>query len=368
MKSKNPERTSFPFVYYLFIGSLPEIQRLMFKSGSVYVGATNTILQLRPDLSLQHQFNSGPGNDSNTCFASLVCGPSSQLCNGPVTCNDNFNTFLLTYRDRLLVCGTLYAACDLLNLNDVSVRFGEEKDLKRLDNIGTTSEKELLVSTRNSNTTLVGSIYVNNTNIDSDIFYWGRFHEDIKVVLAPSAAHTYFTVIENSGLYVPNDRRPVYHFSWTNSDYGYILWSTSSATPQLKLSRYCNRIVSELNRADITTDTGLDRGSRSYTEITLQCNFRGTVLTDLISAAVYFNKLFVFYQSNNQVVICSSNVFDLNQQFNFIREQCWNSIGSPFVRPISLLTGLQNCTKQAEFSEKWVIVIIYFDSYLLYIY
>ena len=329
----------------------------MFKSGSVYVGATNKILQLRPDLSVLHQFNSGPGNDSNTCVASLVCGLSSQLCNGPVTCNDNFNTLLLPYRDRLLACGTLHGACDLLNLNDVSIRFGEEKDLKCLDNVGTTSQKELLVSTRNSNTTLVGSIYVNNINTGSDIFYWGRFHEDIKVALAPSAAKTYFTVIENSELYVPNDRRPVYYFSWTNSDYGYILWSTSSATPQLKLSRYCNRIISELNRADITTDTGLDRGSRSYTEITLQCNFRGTVLIDLISAAVYFNKLFLFYQSNNQVLICSSNVLDLNRQFNFIREQCWNSTESPFVRPIIPSFSGGNYRTQPDFEEEWVFVI-----------
>ena len=339
----------------------------MFKSESVYVAATNTILQLRPDLSLQHQFNSGPGNDSNTCRASLVCGRLSQLCNGHVTCNNNFNTLLLTYRDRLLACGTLYAACDLLNLNDVSIRFGEEKDLKCLDNVGTTSQKELLVSTRNSNTTLVGSIYVNNINTDSDIFYWGRFHEDIKVALAPSAAHTYFTVIGNSEFYVSKGRRPIYHFSWTNSDYGYILWSTISATPQLKLSRYCNRIVSEYTRADIGRYTDLGRGSRSYTEITLQCNLRGTVLTNLISAAVYFNRLFLFYQSNKQVVICSSKVSHLNQQFNFIREQCWNSTDSPFVRPIIPSAQRRNCIKQSNFAEEWVIVIIYFKSHLLYI-
>ena len=341
----------------LFVGSFLEIQRLLFKNGSVYVGATNTVLKLRPNLTVQHQFNSGPGNDSNFCVASLVCGPSSQLCNGPVTCNDNFNTLLLPYRDRLLACGTLYGTCDLLNLNDVSIRFGEEKDLKCLDNVGTTSQKELLVSTRNSNTALVGSIYVNNTNTDSDIFYWGKFHKDIKVALAPSAVHTYFTVIENSELYVPNDRKPVYHFSWTNSDYGYILWSTSSATPQLKLSRYCNRIVSKLDRVDITTDTDLDRGSRFYTEITLQCNLRGTVLTDLVSAAVYFDKLFLFYQSNNQVVICSSNVFDLNRQFNFIREQCWNSTDSLFVRPIVPRASGKNCGTQPDFKEEWVFVI-----------
>ena len=342
---------------HLFLGSLPDIHRLLFKNGSVYVGATNTILQLRPDLRVLHQFNTGPANDSNFCVASLVCAPSSQLCNGPVTCNNNFNTLLLSYRDRLLSCGTLYAACDLLNLNDVSIRFGEETDLKCLDNVGSSSQKELLVSTRNSNTTLVGSIYVNNINTDSDIFYWGRFHEDIKVALAPSAANTYFTVIENSELYVPNDRRPVYHFSWTNSDYGYILWSTSSATPQLKLSRYCNRIVSEYARADIGTDTDLNRGSRFYTEITLQCNLRGTVLTDLVSAAVYFNKLFVFYQNNNQVVICSSNVFDVNRQFNFIREQCWNSTDSSFARPIIPPASGINCETQLAFEEEWVFVV-----------
>ena len=346
--------------FQLFVGSLLNIQRLLFKKGSVYVGATNTILQLRPDLSVLHQFNTGPGNDSNTCSASLVCGPSFQLCNGPVTCNNNFNTLLLPYRDRLLACGTLYGACDLLNLSDVSVRFGKEKDLKCLNNVETTSQKEQFVSTRNSNTTLVGSIYVNETDTNftaSDIFYWGKFHEDIKVALAPSAANTYFTVIENSELYVPKDRRPIYHFSWTNSDYGYILWSTSSATPQLKLSRYCNRIASELNRGDIGTDTDLDRGSRFYTEITLQCNLRGTVLTDLVSAAVYFNKLFLFYQSNNQVVICSSNVFDLNRQFNFIREQCWNSTDSPFVQPIIPPPSGRNCGTQSAFEEEWVFVI-----------
>ena len=338
----------------------PDIQQLLFKNGSVYVGATNTILQLRRNLSVLHQFNTGPGNDSSTCTGSLVCDTLSQVCNGPVTCNDNFNTLLLPYRDRLLACGTLYGACDLLNLSDVSVRFGEETDLKCLDNVESTSQKELKVSTRNYNTTLVGSIYVNNTNTDSDIFYWGKFHEDIKVLLAPSAVHSYFTVIENSESYVPKDRRPVYHFSWTNSDYGYVLWSTSSATPQLKLSRYCNRIVSELARAEVGPDTDLNRGSRSYTEITLQCNLHGTVLTDLISAAVYFNKLFLFYQNNNQVVICSSNVSNLNEQFNFVREQCWNSTDSRFVRPIIPSTRLQDCKKQDAFAKEWVWVYFIF--------
>ena len=329
------------------------------------MGATNTILQFRPDLNLQNQFNTGPGNDSNFCLASLVCGPSSQLCNGPLTCNDNFNTLLLPFRDRLLACGTLYAACDLLNLSNISVRFGEETDLKCLHELWDASQKQLLVSTRNSNTTLVGSIYVNNTNIDSDILYWGRSNEDIKVALAPSSAHTYFTVIESSGSYVPKDRRPVYHFSWTNSDYGYVLWSTSSAKLQLKLSRYCNRIVSELARVDIRKDIVLDRGSRSYTEITLQCNLRGTVLTYLISAAIYFNKLFLFYQSNNQVIICSSNVSNLNEQFNFIREQCWNSTDSQFVRPIISSAQRRNCAKQIDYAEEWVFVFFYRNCYSL---
>ena len=352
----------------LFVGSLPEIQRLIYNHRSLYVGATNTIVQLRHDLSRQSQFNTGPGNDSSTCAAPLVCGTSSQLCSGPVPCKDNFNTLLLPYRDRLLACGTLYAACDLLNLRRVWRRFGKETDFKCLNNVLEPSRKRLSFSTRNSNTTLVGSVYVNNTkltNTDSDIFYWGKFHEDIKVLLGPSAANTFFTVIENSELYVPKDRRPVYHFSWTNSDYGYILWSNSSVTPQLKLSRYCNRIVSELNRGDIGADTDLNRGSRSYTEITLQCNLRGTVLTDLISAAVYFNKLFLFYQSNNQVVICSSNVSNLNKQFNFIREQCWNSTDSQFVRPIISSAQRRNCIKQIEYSEEWVFVFFYLNCYSL---
>ena len=332
------------------------------------MGATNIIFQLTLFLTYRSELNTGPGNDSNTCAAPLVCGSSTQLCSGPVTCKDNFNTLLLPYRDRLLACGTLYAACDMMNLRSLWDRFGKETDLKCLDNVLEPSQNRLSFSTRNYNTTLVGSIYVNNTNLtntDSDIFYWGKFHEDIKVLLAPSAVHTYFTVIENSELYVPNDRRPVYHFSWTNSDYGYILWSNSSVTPQLKLSRYCNRIVSEYARADIGADTHLNRGSRSYTEITLQCNLRGRVLIELISAAVYFNKLFLFYQSNNQVVICSSNVSNLNEKFNFIREQCWNSTDSQFVRPITSSAQRRNCTKQIDYAEEWVFVFFYLNCYLL---
>lgn len=341
---------------YCFTGSMPEIQRFIIHNENFYVGATNLVLRLNPTLTVLQQFVSGPGNDSQSCSAPFFCATTiSDVCPNNVTCHDNRNTLLLTYRNRLLACGTLYQTCDILNLDDISTRFGNLTDLKCLGSYLSDNEKLVLVSSRDPSSMLVGAIYENNTSPDSDIFYLGKNHENTNVVLLPSREFSYFTVIDKTSDYLFTNISPEYYYAWANSNYGFMLWTPESSS-QIKLSRYCNRIVSELSRSDIGTDTQRNHGLRSYTEITLQCHLSGTLLSKVIDAKVELDKLYLLFQSNqNQIVLCSANLTSINQEIDFVRQQCWTNKNQTSARSILKDPSTsQRCSPFSDYKKDWV--------------
>ena len=333
-----------------------ELQRLVEANGSLYVGATNAILQLTLDLSLNSHFCNGPGNDGKLCLGPAFCSDNAATCGG--TCENNYNTLLLPYRDRLLTCGTLYESCDLLMLSDVASIYGSARDLKCREN---DIQQYISLSLRNRSRPVVAAIYVNQTHIDRDIFFLARSFMPFVTLLAPSSINSYFSVIDESMFYLNvetvMDRKPIAHLAWTTDEYGYILWSSAS-NPVITLSRYCVEVFSGLARStEISADR--EQGARSYTEIPLRCNINGISATNVISAKIVLNKLYVMAQSNNTVAICTLSVSSLNEEFNFIREVCWNSTEGPSYARLLRQRNPPHCSRFNTYTKDYVSFFCY---------
>ena len=353
-----------------------EFHTILASNGFVFIGATNSIIQLNKNLSLLRQFNVGPANDDVSCLSPLLCNNNShyEVCSGEVRCTNNYNTLLLTYRDRLLACGTLYETCDLLQIDNISVRYGSKYELQ-CPRDGITS-KMIRITRQNPLFSVVATVYLNDTSNDNDLLYLGRSPGPIRTLIAPSLTNTYFTLVDDVSQYVSEQisgRRANYHLAWTDAKYAYILWSDETNN-QLKLSRYCNQIVSHLSRELIENVTifGIVEGVRTYTEITLQCNFeKQLTANDVISAKVAFNNVYILYHNRRgKAVISSASISELNDEFNFVRSQCWNTTGSNrFANVLSRLgTGLSSCFKLDSYTNDWVrkqnFLNFYFSDHL----
>ena len=333
-----------------------EFQNLALENGFILVGATNVIMRLSTDLERFGQFINGPQNDSSQCLRSILCPDNA--CTG-LTCTNNYNTLLIAYSQSILACGTLGRTCDLLNASDISLRVGSEQVLKCTDE---TNAQFTDISSRDRNLSFVAAVYESQAHPSKSILYLGKSYHaqeissgSITALIAPDFKDSYFSLIDDSELYVMvNNRRPVYHFAWTDEKYAYIIWSNLT-NPQIKLSRYCNSVMADWSREDSYSNQyfAKDQGQRSYTEITLICTSSGQNLTNLISAKVTFGRLYLLFQSDSNAVICSATVPAINEHIDFIRKQCWNtSVGPNYAEPLDP-TGSE-CFNVGGYQSQWV--------------
>ena len=338
-----------------------EFQTLLIENGNIFVGATNAILQFDDDLSLLKKFDTGPADDGEFCVSPPFCAEDQNVCSIGFQCTNNYNTLLLTYRDRLLACGTLHGACDLLMLNDITKRFGNRRDLQCAT--GLPIRKTTYITRRNRSLSIVAAAYLNDMRSDNDLLYLGRSPDSIATLIAPSSVNSYFSIVDSSETYFSEDyttRKAIYHLAWTDDEYAYILW-TDETNNQLKLTRYCHEALSTLSRNDVEDEENqveLNQGIRTYTEITLQCNSNGNLATDVVEAKVAFNTLYVLFHdnSNNVAKICSSTIQSFNENFDFVRSQCWNSSESRNVA--NTINWISNsCVLQHSFLNKWVSLV-----------
>ena len=337
-----------------------EFQTLLIENGNIFLGATNAILQFNDDLSLLHQFKTGPATDGESCIAPQYCNERSILCAGDTQCFNNYNTLLLTYRDRLLACGTLHETCDLLMLGDITTRFGNKLDLQCP--VSEPIRKKTQITRRNRSLSVVAATYLNNMRGDNDLLYLGRSPDPIDTLIAPSLENSYFSSVDSSATYLAENnrsRQAIYHFAWTDDEYAYVLW-TNATNNELKLTRYCHEVTSTLSRSDVEDTFAmveLFQGRRTYTEITLQCHSNGNLATDVVEAKVAFNTLYVLFRnnSNNVAEICSSTIQSFNENFDFVRSQCWNSTNSENVA--NTIAVQTSCSLRPDFSNEWVSMV-----------
>ena len=323
-----------------------EFQKLIEHNGTIYVGATNTILQLSSNLEIQSRFQSGPGNDSVACGGPPSCD-TGNICQDNLECADNYNKILLPYRNRILACGTLHAVCDMLELHDISRPYGS---ITTLQCKTSTLRQFVSVGSRIRNQQIVGSIRVNQEHPDQDLLYLGQPGHFIRVLYAPSSTYSYFTEVDNF-VETPYNMVTNYHLAWTTEAYGYLLW-TNRTTEETKLSRYCNSIMSEANRASYLSevDSPVESGARTYTEISLQCQNGLSSPINVVAAQFMYNQLFILYQDNDKTALCSANITLLNEKFDRAREGCWNADNqyAKYVYPSA------NCSRYLPYESEWV--------------
>ena len=333
----------------------PEFQNLILENGFISVGATNSIVQLSTNLEQIGRFIIGPQNDSSQCLGPILCPDT--VCAG-LTCANNYNSLLIAYSQSILACGTLGRTCDLLNASDISLRVGSERVLKCKDE---TNAQFTEISSRDRNLSFVAAIYESQTHPSKSILYLGKSYLEqekssglINALIVPDSQNSYFSLIDDSELYiVVKNRRPVYHFAWTDEQYAYIIWSNLT-NPQIKLSRYCNSVMADWSRKDSRKlFLAKDQGQRSYTEITLLCTSSGQNLTNLISVKVTFGRLYLLFQSESNAVICSATVPAINEHIDFIRKQCWNtSVGQNYAERLDLTR--RECFNVGGYQSQWV--------------
>ncbi|XP_019934621.2 plexin-B2b [Paralichthys olivaceus] len=85
------------------------------QTGRIYLGAVNTIFQLRPSLHLEARAETGPKEDARTCTPPASACQDTKLM-------PNLNKLLLVHpsNSSLIVCGSRYRGiCSLLNLTNV---------------------------------------------------------------------------------------------------------------------------------------------------------------------------------------------------------------------------------------------------------
>lgn len=292
---------------------------------TVYVGATNNVLQLSSALVFEAKYVSEPTIEDplGNCLTPPQC-PNAECPNG--VCTDTYNKFLVAYRDRIIACGTAYKTCNLLMATNVSNEFMPEDD--RIHCHSTNS----FVSIREQEPPLVATVFVNNGEIDEDLLYVGVSGDrpDINTYLAPSFSNPFFSRIDSTEVYTEHNNvtASTYIYAWSTDSNAYILSRYRDHTGfHTKLVRLCHMFIAPSTRPvdDNDRDTiGDTLGKTSYTQIDIRCNVNGFLYENAIHAEFAFNNLFILFQRDNQYVICSQSFAVLNDDINFARRACLN--------------------------------------------
>lgn len=94
-----------------------KLSHMVLNNETLFIGATNYIYQLSPDLEIEMKINTGPQNDSQKCGVDLEnCSFKSDL-----SPTDNHNKILLVFSERLVVCGSVFQGkCEIRDSHNIS--------------------------------------------------------------------------------------------------------------------------------------------------------------------------------------------------------------------------------------------------------
>lgn len=232
------------------------------RTGRVFAGATNRLIQLSADLKLEQVVATGPKNDSPACHATGCSNPDTQT-----SLMDNYNKILLIEpeSDTLISCGSLaQGACTLYQLNNISAesRFiptsiaANDANASTYAYIGPQSYNMW----DKSNILYVGTTFTNN----------GEYRHDVPAIASrklKSLEIAEFSFSKQSLLSIDVKYRDhfivQYVYGFNASDYAYfVIVQKQSHLPGQEEQGY----VSRLARTCIN-----DPNYDSYTEVTLQC-------------------------------------------------------------------------------------------------
>lgn len=94
-----------------------KLNHMVLNNETLFIGATNYIYQLSPDLEMEMKIITGPQNDSQKCGVDLEnCSFKPDL-----SPTDNHNKILLVFSDRLVVCGSVFQGkCEIRDSHNIS--------------------------------------------------------------------------------------------------------------------------------------------------------------------------------------------------------------------------------------------------------
>lgn len=247
----------------------PDPQQLWFShlvvdpaTGRVYAAATNRLLQLTANLTLEQRLITGPKNDSLSCHATGCVDAEI-----PTTLMDNFNKILLVEPESrvLIACGSIsQGACYKYKLNNVAAK-GEfiPKSIAANDPMASTYAyigPRRYNQWARSDIMYVGTTFTNN----------GEYRHDVPAISSRDLDTLDFAEYSFSKQSLVNidvkyrDHFLVqYVYGFNATDYAYfVIVQKQSHLPGQEEQGY----VSRLARTCIN-----DANYDSYTEVTLQC-------------------------------------------------------------------------------------------------
>ncbi|XP_014213293.1 plexin-B [Copidosoma floridanum] len=236
------------------------------RSGQLYAGAVNRLVQLDPDLRLRELVITGPRHDNPQCHARGCSSADIET-----TPTDNVNKVLVADPDSrsLIVCGSVYqGACEKRNMTSIehqpeNFTFGvaaNDETSSTFAFIG----PERYTTWQRSNILYVGTTFTNNAEYRHDVpAISGRRLDTLDIAE--------FTFNKQPVLHIDVKYRDhfivKYVYGFNASEYAYfVLVQKSSYLSEEEELGY----ISRLARSCIS-----DPNYDSYTEVTLQCNVDG---------------------------------------------------------------------------------------------
>ncbi|XP_076807001.1 plexin-B2-like isoform X1 [Clavelina lepadiformis] len=322
------------------------------KDSSLYIGATNRILKLSAsDLLLQFNFTSGPAEDDEICPTPPFCNAES--C-GKTTCTNNYNKFVLPYRDRIVACGTLYATCDVLTLSNLSEYRPGDRTLK------CSHPRHSVISTRSRIVNLAAAIYLNGSSNEFDLMYLGNSRvQDLgenmlraTAFYGPTSGAPYFTNAYSVNFEATDDDH--YLLAWTTDTYGFFTRTYINASQRhTRISRLCHESIYQ-NSRQFLINSAINiiepYASLSYAETEVFCTYNGRNYTNATYASYAHGTLYILFQDEQSWVICSITQMAINDHINSRRRAC---LTSNQIYDVEYIGKALSCENHLLFTESW---------------
>lgn len=329
------------------------------RTGRIYVGGVNRIIQLDSSLNLEACVITGPKRDSPQCHASGCNSPEIET-----TLMDNTNKILLLYTelDNLIACGSLFqGACEKYQLSNISspAKFVPISIAANDDHSSTYAfiGPEQYNQWKQSNVLYVGTTFTNQ----------GDYREDVPAISSRNLDTLDFALIsfsQQSLLKIDVKYRDhflvKYVYGFNSSDFAYfVIVQKQSHLPGQEELGYVTRLA----RVCIN-----DANYDSYTEVTLQClvkesgekekvtnynlvqdvkiaqagedlaNSLGIKPGDTILAASFSPSKGILNEPQAQSALCIYSMRDIEAKFNENIHMCFN--GSIKSRNMQYISGL----------------------------
>ncbi|KAM4022715.1 plexin-D1 [Anomaloglossus baeobatrachus] len=314
----------------------------------IYLAAVNHLYQLRGDLRLELEEQTGPVQDSPLCHAPQI--PES-YCEFPKTWTPNYNKILELDSDQglLLACGSIHQGlCDLRVLGNITQRavpFPPRNVVPSMLNVAANhpnaSTVGLLLKSQEGDTRLlVGATY---TGYGSQFFSWNNSVADLRFENSPEISIRALNTSHPTRLFTfdisPSDdnifkvkqgskvqNRMVFVRAFQEGGFGYLAMNVDPAStekeslPSSVLARICLKPDPRGEPRKLT---------ESYIQLRLRCEGpRGTLYGRLLSIYAEPGRIFGLFEGKKEAALCAFGLGEVGQKIRDARTGCFVTPGN----------------------------------------